>query len=885
MLIEPRATYRIQLSRDFGFEEAADLVPYLADLGISHLYCSPIMQAVPGSTHGYDVVDRTKINQELGGASAYEYLCNVLHEHDMNHILDVVPNHMAITGAENPWWWDVLENGPSSRYAAYFDVDWDPPQSLFSNLVLLPVLGNHYGRILEAGELKLKHQQGIFILHYYEHVFPVAPRSLSSLLEDAAQRCGSEKLAFISDALANLPLATATDLESVQLRHRDKEVLLGLLTRLCQEQPAVSKAIDEVVSDINSQPDELDALTGQQNYRLAFWHMAEQDLGYRRFFDINSLVGLRIEEWQVFEDTHRLIFKLVQDGMTTGLRIDHPDGLRNPGMYFQRLKQSCPNAWIVAEKILESNEKLRDTWDVNGTTGYDFLNRLNGLFVDPNSERALSKFYSEFTGERLDYNILVYEKKRQIIHEVLGSDVNRLTGLLLSICERHRRHRDYSRYQLQQAVQEIAACFPVYRTYIQADTGQITEEDEYYIEQAVDKAKTHNPDMISELFDYIRDLLLLRIRGEVENEFVMHFQQFTAPVMAKGVEDTAFYCFNRLISLNEVGGDPSRFGVSAKTFHKHCKETQENWPHTMLATSTHDTKRSEDVRARLNLLSEMPVSWTKAVRRWSDMNAPFRKQELPDRNTEYLLYQTLVGAWPIGVERTTSYMEKAVREAKVYTSWTNPDSDYEEALKTFITNIFKNETFVADLESFVSLLIEPGRINSMAQTLIKLTAPGIPDLYQGTELWDLSLVDPDNRRPRDYNSRIRLLAELQKATPEIIMTRIDEALPKLWIIHKTLALRKRQPELFGPQADYQPLIAEGSNSDHVLAFMRSTDIITVIPRLILGLREDWDDTILALPRRRWCNEFTQDILDGGAVSVAELLSRFPVCLLSKKEGL
>jgi (1->4)-alpha-D-glucan 1-alpha-D-glucosylmutase len=879
---ETRATYRVQVHAGFTFDDAAAIADYLAELGISHLYSSPYLQARRGSTHGYDVVNHQWVNEELGGGEAHVRLCNTLQKHGLGQVLDVVPNHMAITGQENPWWWDVLENGPSSRYAAYFDVDWDPPEARLHNTVLLPVLGDHYGRVLEAGELRLERQNASFTIHYYDHLFPVGPRSLDSLLGIAAERCQSDTLAFIADALAWLPLSTATDWASVQRRHRDKEVLRGQLTQLLAEQPEVAAAIDTIIAEVNANPDALDALLERQNYRLAFWRAAARDLGYRRFFDINTLVALRMEDERVFADTHALVLRWLAAGVLDGLRIDHPDGLRDPEMYCRWLHQACPQAWIVVEKILEPGERLPDTWPVAGTTGYDFLNRVGGLFVDPAGEQPLTELYTAFTGESSDYVALMREKKHQALRELLGSDVNRLTALFVAICERFRRHRDYTRHELHEVLREVIACFPIYRTYVQAETGRVSDDDTHYINEAVERAKGNRPDLDEVLFDFLRDLLSLRIRGAPETELVMRFQQLTGPTMAKGVEDTVFYCFNRLISLNEVGGDPSRFGVALEEFHQACLEAQQRWPQAMLATSTHDTKRSEDVRVRIHLLSEIPERWGEAVQRWAALNDRYRRAGWPDRNAEYLLYQTLVGAWPIGVERATAYMEKAVREAKVHTSWTNINGAYEEALHAFVAAVLTDEAFLADLEAFVMPLVEPGRVNALSQTLIKLTAPGVPDLYQGTELWDLSLVDPDNRRPVDYNQRRRLLAKLLGATPEVIWAQREEGLPKLWVIRQALSLRRRQPELFGPRGDYQPLRARGARAEHVVAFARGTGAITVVPRLGLGLNGDWANTTLELPPGQWRNELTGDDTSGGMVRLADLFERFPVCLLARR---
>ena len=878
MSTDLRATYRVQLHAGFGFADAAAVAHYLADLGISHLYCSPYLQAALGSTHGYDVVNPHQVNKELGGPEAHAQLCATLKENGLGQVLDIVPNHMAIAGRENPWWWDVLENGPSSRYAGYFDIEWDSPEAKLRNTVLLPVLGDHYGRVLEASELQLEREEGSFVIHYHDQVFPVSPRSLNDLLATAAERCQSDDLACIADGLGQLPMSTATDWVAVRRRHRNKEVLRGQLARLCREQPKVVAALDQVVAAVNSDPDQLDVLLERQNYRLAFWRTAAQDLGYRRFFDINTLVGLRAEDETVFAETHALILEWFRKGLLDGVRVDHPDGLLDPQAYFQRLYEACPQAWILAEKILEPGERLPKSWPIAGTTGYDFIYRVTNLFVDPAGEGPLTKFYAEFTDEPSDFAIVVREKKGMAMRELLGSDVNRLTALFAQICERHRRHRDYTRDELQHVLREVISSLPVYRTYVRAKAGQVSEDDIRTITDAVESARKTRLDLDKDLFDFFRDILLLRVRGDLETELVMGFQQLTGPVMAKGVEDTAFYCFNRLVSLNEVGGDPGRFGLSPDDFHKACAETQAEWPRSMLASSTHDTKRSEDVRARLHLLSEIPDRWREAVQRWTMLNKRYRRDGLPDRNAEYLLYQTLVGAWPIETERAIAYMEKASREAKVHTSWTQPNPDYDDALRQFIEGTLNDQEFKVDLETFVKPLIEPGRVNSLAQTLIKLTAPGVPDFYQGTELWDLSLVDPDNRRPVDYALRRRLLSELEGMRVEEIWSRIDEGLPKLWIISQTLELR-RSRKLLGPESSYHPLVARGEKSAHVVAFTRGERAITIVPRLVIKLGGTWADTVLGLPEGSWYNAFTNETLSGDEIAVAKLLKRFPVALL------
>ncbi len=875
------ATYRLQLHAGFTFDDAARLADYLAALGISHVYCSPYLQAARGSTHGYDVIDHARVNAELGGEAGFARFVGALRAHHLGQVLDIVPNHMAISTAENRWWADVLENGPSSAFTSYFDVDWDPPEARLRNTVLVPILGDQYGRVLEAGELKLEREGATFRICYAEHAYPVGPRSLGLLLGRAARLASSDVLAFLGDAFAELPHATATDRASVRRRNRDKEVLRGQLQRLLDEDAGAAAAVDTVVADTNADPESMHALLEMQNYRLAWWRSAGRDLGYRRFFDINTLIGLRVEDEQVFHDTHRRVLDWVREGVLDGLRVDHPDGLRDPQEYLERLRTAAPGAWIVVEKILESGERLPETWPAAGTTGYDFLNRVAGLFVDPAGESPLTDLYAEFTAERTNYHAVVHDRKLFVLREVLGSDVNRLTDLLLEICERHRRHRDYSRHQLTDALRELIACFPVYRTYVRPATGQVTDVDRGYVTQAVTAATSNRPDLDAPLFEFLRDLLLLDIAGNREGEFAARFQQLTGPAMAKGVEDTAFYTYNRFIALNEVGGDPSRFGTRVEQFHEANATTHARWPMSMLATATHDTKRGEDVRARLALLSECPATWATAVRRWSAMTERHRTHDWPDRNTEYLFYQTLVGAWPLTAERLTAYMEKATREAKVHTSWTSPGQEYDQALRRFVEASFTDTAFMADVGAFVAPLVEPGRVNALAQTVLKLSAPGVPDMYQGTELWSLPLVDPDNRRPVDYEERRRALAQLDALAPADIWRRADEGLPKLWVVRQILAARRRRPEAFGPLGQYVPLLADGARAAHVVAFRRGAAIAALVPRLVLGAAGDWAHTLVTLPRGRWQNVLTNDVVDGGAIDLGALWRVFPVALLER----
>jgi len=871
------------MSPDFDFEDASGIIEYLAELGVSHLYTSPYLQAAEGSSHGYDVVDPTKVNCELGGAIAHEKLCLKLKEIGMGHMIDIVPNHMAIAGKQNPWWWDVLENGPSSHYATFFDVDWEFSEERWQNKILLPVLGDHYGRILENKEFKLEYNDGVFILKYHEHEFPIDPSSLADLLAKAARSSNSDLLAFIANSHARLPRPTVTAREDLKLRHRDKAVLVNILAKLCQESPDIKKAIDDEVKYINSNPDTMDKLLELQNYRLAFWKTANRDLGYRRFFDIMDLVGLRVEDIEVFHCTHFLPINWAKKGWVDGFRIDHPDGLSDPVEYFRRLREVCPNVWIVIEKILSPNEKIPSEWPVSGTTGYDFLNISDRLFVDSKSEASITSIYEDFIGRKMDFKNLLRECKRLVLTEILGSELNRLVSLFADICERHRCYRDYTRYELKEALCETIVCFPVYRSYISFQRNFVTSSDENVINEAINIAKEKRSDLDPRLFEFLHDLLLLRVDGTLEGQLIMRFQQLTGPAMALGLEDTVFYRFNRLISLNEVGSDPSRFGISVGEFHKYCQESVIERPMSLLATTTHDTKRSEDVRSRISVLSEIPEQWKFAVNRWAKQNQKYKFGDLPDRNTEYLYYQTLVGTWPIEIERIQKYMEKAVREAKEYTSWTQQNKEYEDSLRDFINNTMNDKTFRDDMEEFVNSILYSGRVNSLSQTILKLTSPGIPDIYQGNELWDLSLVDPDNRRKVDFDLRKKLLKEIKTLSPEEILDRMDEGIPKLWVTYKTLQIRKDHPKLFGPDAKYKSMVIYGPKAEHVIAFMREEGCITVAQRLSIKRGREWGDTIIGIPKGTWKNIFTGEKWGKGHLLIADLLKRFPIALLIKEE--
>ena len=886
----PLSTYRLQLHADFAFDQASSIADYIRQLGVSHVYSSPYLQAGKGSMHGYDVVDHHSVNQELGGEAAHRRFSDRLGQLGLGQVLDIVPNHMSVD-RQNRMWWDVLENGPSSRFATFFDIDWNSAEEKLRDKVLMPVLGDQYGRVLSRGEIKIVREGTNFLVQYGDQAFPVAPRSLATFLSRAAEMTPSDTLNFLAVSFARLPSPDSTDRGVQLLRHRDKQVLLGLLTRLCSEQENVCRSIDEALEELNADIDALDELLNVQNFRLAFWRTSDQELGYRRFFDVNSLIGLRMEREYVFEETHELLLYWLDQGVLDGLRIDHPDGLRDPRQYLQRLRARAPHAWIVAEKILEPGEWLRRDWPVQGTSGYDYMNQCNGLLVDSEGLKRLGEVYDEFTGNNETFHEVALEKKSKIAKETLASDVNRLTNIFVAICESNRDSRDYTRAEIRRAIRNVAACFDIYRTYVVPDQNrtEVTEDDRQHIQSAVEEAKGRKNDIDAGLFDFMRDVLTLKVTGEKETEFVARFQQFTSPVMAKGVEDTAFYCYNRLVSLNEVGGDPGLNGVSVEKFHDYNAHMQGTFPSTMLTLSTHDTKRADDVRARLAVLSEMPARWAAKLKRWSRMNARFRTGSYPDANTEYFLYQTLIGAWPITEDRLQEYMLKAMREAKRETSWLSNNKEYEAALNEFVKAILADSEFCADLQSFVLRINRDGRMNSLAQTLWKCTSPGVPDMYQGGELWDHSLVDPDNRRPVDYDLRRKLLDALQQLAPgdaaRTAMENFEEGSPKLWVVTQALRLRLERPTSFDSNGSYQPLVAEGAKADHVVAYLRADDVITITPRLPHLLGGNWSGTTLRLPAGHWTDRLTGQTYHGeNVIRMGALLDQFPVALLVKDSG-
>ncbi len=874
----------------FGFEAAAGIAGYVRALGASHLYLSPIFQAAPGSTHGYDVVDPTRVNEELGGGEGHRALCEALGVAGLGQLVDVVPNHMAITGRENVWWWDVLENGPSSIYVPFFDVEWDPPESKLENKVLLPILGDHYGRELEAGRLRVERDGGSFALRYHDHAAPLAPRSLDGLLEAAAERLpeagdgaggSTEELQSIATAFGRLPVSTRTDDESVRERHRDKEILRTRLADACRRESAISEAIDTEVTAVNASADALDALIERQNYRLAWWRVAAEELDYRRFFDINDLAGVRVEDPDVFAATHELVLRWLVDGVVDGLRIDHVDGLADPAGYLARLRAASPDAWLLVEKILAPGEDLPAAWAADGTTGYDWLTTVSGVLLDGAGHERLVAGYRAFTGEERTFADIVYEAKVDVLNGALSAELTRLTAGFANVGERHRRYRDYTRRDLHDALLELLAAFPVYRTYV-VPGEPASAADTAVVAAAVVAAGDRRPSLDHELLAFLADVLLLRVPGRSETDLALRFQQLSGPVMAKAVEDTAFYRFVPLVSTNEVGGDPADPAIGVDGFLAACEHLAAAHPSGMLALSTHDTKRSEDVRARLHVLAELPEEWTQTARSWSVLTEHHRADGLLDPIAEWLIYETLVGAWPIDPGRMATYVEKATREAKVHTTWVDPDPAYDEAVVAFVHAILADVAFVAAVSAFAGRIRRHGRTNSLSQKLLTLAGPGVPDLYQGSELWDLSLVDPDNRRPVDYALRRELLSRAEECSPaDAWADDEDPGLAKLHVVRAALGVRSAHPAWFADRGAVVDRVGvAGAASDHVVDFRR-TGAIAVAQRLPVGLerRGGWAATALALPDGEWRNAF-DGATHAGEVDLATLLRSFPVALLT-----
>ena len=977
----PCATYRLQLGPDLTFDDAAELAEYVGALGISDCYTSPFFETSGAASHGYDVADHSRLRAELGGEDAFARFADALKRHELGLLVDVVPNHMGIARARNAWWADVLELGPASPYASAFDIDWDPVKRELAGKVLLPILGDQYGVVLDGGLLRVERDGGRFRVRYYETLLPIAPRSYARILghrvEQLDKSLGAEHPAVLDlkslvTWFATLPLhAEPARRVSATEGHRRLDALL-------RDSADMRDFVDRNVARFNGTPgdshsfDLLDGLLDEQVYRLAFWRVAGEEINYRRFFDINDLAAIRMEQPEVFAAAHRLLFRLVRDGIVTGLRIDHPDGLYRPAEYFRRLQRGCllevchglfrggsaaewrdqdvlsrydalqtaghvpaQPFYIAAEKILAPGETLPETWAVAGTTGYEFLNLVNGIFVDRMNARAIDQLYARVLRDRPSFPDIVYESKRLIMDTSMASELNMLANRLNRISEKHRSSRDFTLGSLRRALREIVAAFPVYRTYLGDDEGteagaaghagnapspQASERDRESIARAVNAARRRLRAVDPSIYDWIQDLLSLRMPEWADErdrqdrlDFVMRFQQLTGPTTAKGYEDTALYRYNRLVSLNDVGGEPSRFGTTLAEFHAMNVERARHGAHALSATSTHDTKRGEDTRVRIDVLSEIPREWREAVMRWQRMNRRHRAtvdgRPAPGANEEYLLYQTMVGAWPIDDARLRAYMLKATREAKQDTSWTNPNPRWDDALAHFVDAILDEATsgeFLSDFRAFHAALVPFGVLNSLAQTLIKITAPGVPDFYQGSELWDLTLVDPDNRRPVDFGRRRQflktLVAEIEAATDLGALARGLMEAPadgrvKLFVIRQALAVRRRRAELFA-RGDYRPLEVSGAHADHLCAFARTGPggpALTIVPRLLAarGVARPlgdayWGDTTVALPvevRGPLRNAFTGATVEidaaGNArsVRIGRVLVDFPVALL------
>ena len=801
----PRSTYRLQLQAEFTCEQAAHVVDYLRDLGVTHVYCSPVLQSAPGSVHGYDVTDHTRLDDEIGGDAGFETLHAACRSAGLGIVVDVVPNHMAVPEplSLNAPLWDVLARGRSSEFAEWFDIDWDAQ----GGRLLLPVLGSPIGECLQRQEIRLDSSGDTPVIRYYDNAFPVAE--------------GTQGIGDVA------------------------------------------------------------ALLDAQHYRLAYWRVGTEELNYRRFFDVTGLIGVRVEDPAVFDATHRRILDLVDSGAVDGLRIDHPDGLADPRGYLARLASVTGQRWVVAEKILELHEQLPDDWACAGTTGYDALNRVMGVLTDPAGERPLTDLYASLTGSAESYADVVAEAKHHVVEVILVAEVNRLTDVLVRLAATSPGTRDMSRRWLREALVEVLAGFAVYRAYLAGPGEPAPEEARQHVAEACARARACRPDRAAEI-EWIGRLALGEgPAGADAAEFATRFAQTTGPTMAKGVEDTAFYRYFRLTALNEVGGDPGVFGIPPEDFHAWCERISQDWPATMTTLSTHDTKRSEDVRARLLALAERPAEWGEAVTAWRVSH------QFGDPAMEYLFWQSLVGAWPISADRMAAYVEKASREAKQRTSWTDPDPDYDGALQDFVRGVFADADLLTDVGQWVEEhLLRPGRTNALAQKALQLTMPGVPDVYQGCELWNLSLVDPDNRREVDYDARRRLLAELDSGRSPASLDEDDAGAAKLLLVSRVLRLRRDRQDLYGPLAAYTPVRAGGAAADHVVAFARGPfpgqGAVTVTTRLPVGLLRTggWQDTTVDLPGARWTDVLTGREHAGGAVRVADVLADLPVAVLT-----
>jgi (1->4)-alpha-D-glucan 1-alpha-D-glucosylmutase len=929
----PTATYRIQVNSGFGFRQARKLVPYLSDLGISDIYASPILKARKGSLHGYDVVDPCQLNPELGASSDRVELAEELRKYGVGWLQDVVPNHMAFD-SENHMLMDVLENGQEADFYRFFDIEWDHMVESLKGRVLAPFLGGFYGDSLETGEITLDYSPSGLTVHYYDLTLPLRIESyvpfLTHQLARLRRRLSGDHPDLMTFLAVLSSLKTLSSSRNRHERHQRIKVIKTTLWDLYSRNGEIHRFIDENIERFNGEkgnPESyglLNTLLSEQHFRLSFWKVATEEINYRRFFNINELISLRMEDEEVFAHTHALIFKLLEEKWVTGLRIDHVDGLYDPKKYLKTLREKTGEIYLIVEKILGPDEALPSSWPVQGTTGYDFMNYVNGLFCQRQKEKEFNRIYRSFTGFRTLYQDLVADNKRLIIGKHMAGDIDNLAYLLKALSSRDRYGSDITLYGLKRALIEVMAQFPVYRTYIDGTTA--TNADQFTIESAVERAKQSSPALVNELDFIHRSLLLGLERGPLEGgsdqriHFVMKFQQLTGPLMAKGLEDTSLYVYNRLLSLNEVGGHPNWFGIPLGAFHDFNKKRTKSWPHSLNATSTHDTKRGEDARARLNVLSEMPKEWETRIKTWRKINGRARKRTdratIPDRNDEYFLYQALVGACPFQgnddsqfTERVKEYVVKAVREAKVHTAWLKPDIEYEKAYVSFVEKILdpsEGNAFLEDFLPFQKRVSHYGIFNSLSQTLIKVTAPGVPDFYQGTELWDLSLVDPDNRRPVDYDRRRRYLRQIRENSDSNILSLIQDLFRdkedgriKLFLIYRALKARKDHTQVF-QKGTYFPLDITGKFENHIIAFSRTyggTRVMTIAPRFLTALvdegeyplgRSTWHDTQIQPPEGSsglWKNVITDQVMRArGRLIVGDVLKHFPVALLINEDS-
>ncbi len=928
----PSATYRIQFNPPFGFKNAKRIIPYLTELGISDVYASPIFKARKGSTHGYDVVDPNQLNPELGGMEDFEGLTEELKNYGMGWIQDIIPNHMAYD-YENQMLMDVLENGESSEYFHFFDIEWNHPYESIRGRLLAPFLGRFYGESLEDGEIQLKYDDTGLTINYYNLRFPLKIESYVNVfthkLSTLKKKLGDDHPDFTKLLGILYVLKTLPSREEINERYDQTRFVKRMLWELYTKNQEIKRFVDENIETFNGEkgnPESfnlLDNLLSEQLFRLSFWKVATEEINYRRFFNINELISLRIEDEDVFNHTHSLIFKLVEEEKISGLRVDHIDGLYDPTDYLKKLREKAGEIYIVVEKILDPEEELPSYWPVQGTTGYDFLNYVNSIFCERKNERKFDKIYSGFTGFKASYGDLVCEKKRLIIGKHMAGDVDNLAHLMKGISSRYRHGGDITLYGLKRAIVEVMTLFPVYRPYISAEV--FSETDRSYVKEAVKKAAQSNPGLLYEL-NFIERFLLLKSRDYLAEEekkqwvhFVMKFQQFTGPLMAKGFEDTILYIYNRLLSLNEVGGNPSKFGISLEKFHSLNKKRVSSWPHSLTTTSTHDTKRGEDIRARINVLSEIPQEWDSNIKRWGKINRRKKRavngRNVPDRNDEYFFYQTLIGAFPFDateyptfIERLKNYIIKAVREAKVHTAWLKPDEDYEDAYISFVEEILQpseENQFLKEFVPFQKKVAYYGIFNSLSQTLIKITSPGVPEFYQGTELWDLNLVDPDNRRPVDFEKRRSFLRDISSKIETDVLSLItklfsskEDGRLKLFMIYRALQAKNENSEVF-QNGVYIPIEVRGTFKDHIVAFARNygnTWVVTIAPRLLTTLIKEgelplgqhvWDNTHIILPEGApflWKDAIATQLIEGGKIlPMSEVLKHFPVALLMSKE--